>query len=561
MLLSLAVGYLAYSDSRKAILRAVANENLAASVSLAKQVAVELEGAESRPDFRQFALERIESVWEHAVLSHPNSYLSVIESPGVLTLHTRSPDRVGSDVGSTLLQSEGRPPKTVAELLKTGQPWSGESLCPSGKRLLVGYAYMAPLDALIAVHVPADVVEAHIQRMAAPWTYGMLLVIGFLLPLAFGLLHYSYHSAERATQGALSALRESEERFRTLVEMLPNGVQRNDLSGRITFSNPAHCRMHGYEPGELIGRYIWDFKPTAEERAALIEQFQYLVREQPEPKPVRTRDLTRDGRIISVQVDWTYERDPSGRLTGFVSVISDITQQVEAEASLREFARRLQTLSRKLLAAQETERRRIATDLHDQIGQSLTALKMNLQSLRRSVGNGDEAQAWGACLKTLDDTIQEVRNLSRALRPSVLDDLGLVPAIQWLLKSQIKQAGLKTRLQTNLDDVRLPPPIETAAFRIVQEAINNCLRHARARRLDVSVCSTGETLLLRIEDDGAGFEVQQALQRANRGDSLGLLGMQERAVLLDGDLQIESAPGQGTRICATIPIRAAPEEQ
>ncbi|HID21269.1 MAG TPA: PAS domain-containing sensor histidine kinase [Planctomycetaceae bacterium] len=427
--------------------------------------------------------------------------------------------------------------------------------------MLAGYAYLTPLNALIAVHVPADVVDTHIQQMAAPWTYGMLLVIGFLLPLAFGLLHYSYYSAERATQRALSALRESEERFRTLVEILPNGVQRNDLSGRITFSNPAHSRMHGYEPEELIGRYIWDFKPTAEERAALIEEFQYLVRAQPEPKPIRSRDLTRDGRIIVVRVDWTYERDSSGQVTGFVSVVSDITQQVEAEASLREFANRLQTLSRKLLAAQETERRRIATDLHDQIGQSLTALKMNLQTLRRSVGNGDESEAWAVCLRTLDDTIQEVRDLSRALRPSVLDDLGLIPAIQWLLQSQIKQSGLTTQLHTNLADVRLPPHIETAAFRIVQEALNNCVRHARANRLDVSVHRSAETLTLQIEDDGAGFDVPRALQRANRGDSLGLLGMQERAVLLDGDLRIESALGQGTRIRATIPIRAVPEEQ
>jgi len=466
------------------------------------------------------------------------------------------------------------------------------------------------------------------------------------------------------------------------LELLPDGVQRCDLTGRITYSNAAHSLMHGYQPGELVGWYIWDVKPTEEERRELREFFERLVREQPKPRPVFTRDRTKDGRIIHVQVDWAYERDRNGNLTGFVAVISDITERQRAEKALREseerfrtlcesapvgifladrhcqwvyvnpvcveltglkpeqllgegwlqavhpddrarvaeqwrracldgldyleenrvlspdgtqrwlqfwtiprrddegrvvgyvgtlmdvtkrreaeqtlqrLAERLHVLSRQLLEAQETERRRIATDLHDQIGQSLTALKVNLQSLRRSQPGQANVAHWTTCLTLLDQVIQQVRDLSRNLRPSVLDDLGLIPALQWLLKSQVN-GGLNAYLETNLGQERLPPHIETAVFRIVQEAANNCLKHAGASRLEVRIRATEDTLVVDIEDDGRGFDVERALQRAARGHSLGLLGMQERVLLLNGQIQIESERGKGTRIHLEIPLSRA----
>ncbi len=204
--------------------------------------------------------------------------------------------------------------------------------------------------------------------------------------------------------------------------------------------------------------------------------------------------------------------------------------------------------------AQEEERQRIARELHDEIGQSLTAVKINLQ---RAISAGDARSSspyLGESNALIDRVLQQVRSISLDLRPSLLDDLGLAASIRSHLDRTARRAGFVGHFAADPPEVRLSPEIETECFRIVQEALTNIVRHARARRVDVALSRHGERLDLVVHDDGAGFDVAAARQHAVRGGSLGLLGMQERAALLGGRLTMESAAGFGTKIHLRIPL-------
>ena len=214
---------------------------------------------------------------------------------------------------------------------------------------------------------------------------------------------------------------------------------------------------------------------------------------------------------------------------------------------------RAQNLSQQLLEAQEAERRRLARELHDEIGQALTAVKLNLQGVQRAAdpaiaGRLDESVA------IVDRALQQVRNLSLDLRPSMLDDLGLVSALRWYLDKQAQRAGFVGEFVAGPMAIRAPANLETACFRVAQEALTNIVRHAKAKHVRMELREAGGELSLFIRDDGVGFDVAAARQRAVGGGSLGLLGMQERVVLSRGRIDIQSAAGRGTEIHVRLPL-------
>jgi signal transduction histidine kinase len=232
----------------------------------------------------------------------------------------------------------------------------------------------------------------------------------------------------------------------------------------------------------------------------------------------------------------------------------------QSDEALREANRRLHALSSRMLDIQEQERRQLARELHDEIGQVLTAVKIDLQThLMRSdgasVGNGIETS-----IHLVNEALDRVRSLSLDLRPAQLDDLGLQPALRWFLDRQSRSSALDVEFNADLPPGRLNPDIETACFRIAQEAMTNVLRHASARRVRVNLCTRGEQLELLVEDDGKGFDVAAAQSRAVSGESLGLLGMEERAELAGGRIQMDSKPGLGTRVRALFPLTGASDE-
>ena len=212
---------------------------------------------------------------------------------------------------------------------------------------------------------------------------------------------------------------------------------------------------------------------------------------------------------------------------------------------------RLHSLSRQLVQAQEAERRTLARELHDQIGQTLTAVKLSLQAARHEIPNASDLDEH---IDTVNYALDQVRTLSLDLRPSMLDDLGLVPALRWYVDRQARQAGFEGQVLAMELDERLPPELEVTCFRVAQEALTNIARHVEARQVSVTVRRTDTEVELIVKDDGKGFDVEQALAEAAAGTSMGLLSMQERVHLAGGRLTIRSQAGQGTEIRARFPV-------
>jgi signal transduction histidine kinase len=229
-----------------------------------------------------------------------------------------------------------------------------------------------------------------------------------------------------------------------------------------------------------------------------------------------------------------------------------------AEAKLLTTTRQLQALSRRVLEVQEQERRRVALELHDELGQSLTAIKINLQ-----LGERFKDQAPGHLyqenLRIVEDALQQVRTLATALRPSVLDDLGLAPALKWMAEQSASRGGFEVQFHHERALERLAPEIETACFRIVQEALTNISRHAHASAVQINLGRVADDMVLTVADNGQGFDVAAMRERATTGASLGVLGMQERATLLGGQLDIQSQPGQGSVVELHCPWRTQGE--
>lgn len=246
-------------------------------------------------------------------------------------------------------------------------------------------------------------------------------------------------------------------------------------------------------------------------------------------------------------------RDGEGRPLRMVGVVHDITDRKRAERELHEKREQLQALSRRLLEAQEAERRAIARELHDDFGQVLSAVRLQLQTVkRRHTCNCEEHLAESVAL--VDQAIERVRSLALELRPSILDDLGLVSALRWLLKRQAERAGFESAFEVRALHGRLPSAVETCCFRVAQEALTNIARHAKTSHVKVELREDAAEIEIVVRDDGRGFDVRAASERAARGESLGLLSMRERVSLAGGRMELESTPGRGTTLRARFPI-------
>jgi len=216
---------------------------------------------------------------------------------------------------------------------------------------------------------------------------------------------------------------------------------------------------------------------------------------------------------------------------------------------------RLRALTRQLEDAKEEEKRSIARELHDELGQLLSAIKINLKALGRLPDRAEErSERIVDAIALVDDMIGHVRAMALDLRPPLLDELGLVPALRGYAEGQSVRTGVAIGVEANAGAEALRPETAIAAFRIVQQAVHNTLQHARASGITVSVRTDARRLLLSVRDDGRGFDVAEALQRAASGRHLGLLGMRERVEALGGRLEIESSPGQGAEIRASVPL-------
>jgi two-component system sensor histidine kinase UhpB len=210
-----------------------------------------------------------------------------------------------------------------------------------------------------------------------------------------------------------------------------------------------------------------------------------------------------------------------------------------------------------IIMAQEQERQRIARELHDETSQVLTSLLISLAVLEESIESPEARERIDDTRALAHSTLRAIRNLSIDLRPSALDDLGLLPALRWYVKEYQKKCSIQVEFHSTGLKERLPAEMETALYRIVQECLTNTARHANARKVRITLKETDDAIQATIIDDGQGFDYGALLKNPGEGRGLGLAGMQERAVLLNGSLQIDSEPGKGTKVVVNIPLPAS----
>ncbi|MCJ8499689.1 PAS domain-containing sensor histidine kinase [Desulfatitalea alkaliphila] len=352
---------------------------------------------------------------------------------------------------------------------------------------------------------------------------------------------------------AEEAMRRSEAKYRELVQNANSIIIRFDTRGVIRFFNEYAQQFFGYTEQEILGRTLWEtILPTVDSTGRRITSMvdAFLTR----PEQFKTDELENRRRNGErVWVAWTNRPilDADGKIAEFLCVGVDVTER-------RQNRRRIRTLTYALLKAQENERARIARDLHDHIAQDLSSLKIRLQTLfaNESAAGNDAQRQTEETLQILQRSISEVRNLAYDLRPPGLDQFGLVRTLFLYCEDFAQQNGLKIDfIAAGLDDLALGEDIQINIYRLIQEALHNVKKHAAAKGVTIRLVASSPNLILRIVDDGKGFDIDHWRDHAYQEKRMGLQSMVERVGLLDGTIDIRSRPGKGAGIFITIPIK------
>ncbi|WP_284351419.1 PAS domain-containing sensor histidine kinase [Roseisolibacter agri] len=362
------------------------------------------------------------------------------------------------------------------------------------------------------------------------------------------------------------ALRASEARYRTLVENVRDyAIFLLDPAGIITEWTAGAERVKGYTAREVVGRHLALFYPPEDVAAGEVERelAEAAATGRAEREAWRVR---KGGERFWVNEIATAIRDADGQLAGFTKISRDLTERrLAAEAAeQRRLAAARDELRRALAAAEEAERRRLARELHDQLGQHLTGFALGLGEVRRQLAAGNPADARLDQLEELARLMtRDARSLALELRPPELDDVGLASALATYVRDWGERHGVAAELAVlGAVDDDVPAEAGSALYRIVQEALTNVARHAQASQVSVILEKPNGEVRLLVEDDGRGFDADDTAVRVRAERRLGMAGMRERAALAGGTLAIESSPGAGTTLLVRIPMRApAPRAQ
>lgn len=355
-------------------------------------------------------------------------------------------------------------------------------------------------------------------------------------------------------------LKQSEKWLSTTLMSIGDGVIATDALENIKLINRAAEILTGWSYQEAVGHSLQEIFIIHEEESGqpLEDPISVILNDTSDLKPYVLKDKSGEEKFITITGSLIEEK---GGKTGVVLVFADITRQRNAEIEKEKLFQKVSTaqsrlsiLSRRLLDIQESERRHIARELHDEIGQILTAIKINLQTAHKLAGTDKIETHIVEGVELVEEAIQHVRKLSIDLRPSMLDDLGLLPALRWYVDRQAQRYGFQAKVIAEGINQRFQSEVEITSFRVTQEALNNIVKHANATYVEIKLHIEDGNLHLQIIDNGSGFVLHTAIKKGMQGESMGLLGMQERAELAGGKIKILSKPGSGTTVYAIFPL-------
>ncbi|HTS20516.1 MAG TPA: PAS domain-containing sensor histidine kinase [Casimicrobiaceae bacterium] len=406
---------------------------------------------------------------------------------------------------------------------------------------IVGLTLFTIVLALIAAW--AEWYRTQMLAVAAGVSAVVLLVATFLL--------YRQASARVIAQ---TALREVDARVVSIVDSAMDPIVAVDEDQRVVLFNAAAEKAFGWTSAQVIGRPLDLLIP---------QRFHTLHRNHIRrfgATGVTSRRMGSEMVLTAVRasgeefpIEASISQHSAGEHKFFTVILRDVSQRIRAEEALRRSKDELRELGAAAHNAREQEQSRIARELHDELGQSLTALKMLAASARETaVGDGPTAAKLAKIESLLDTTVASARRIAADLRPLMLDDLGLIPAVEWLTEDFSQRHRVACELDVEDPELRLPSAQESAVFRIVQESLTNVARHARARHVVVRLARENSGLAISVSDDGIGFS-SDAPRNPN---SRGLLGMRERAYLLGGEVHVASGPGRGTIVEVRLPIES-----
>ncbi|CAH0444105.1 PAS domain-containing sensor histidine kinase [Ralstonia pseudosolanacearum] len=426
----------------------------------------------------------------------------------------------------------------------------------SRRRLLLSHSTPAELVtgglAILLLAASVAWLAMALQARDAPFVLLALASIAAVLVLVFYWLRLRMLRAAVAQD--LADLEKSEARLAGIIRSSMEAIISVDDAQRIVLFNPMAETLFGCPANHAIGRSLSDFMPERFRGAheAHVRRFGVTgVSERQMGKQRPLFALHADGREFPIEASISQIEVNGGKL--FTVMLRDTTERVRAEAALRRSQEELQHLSDSILASREEERHRIARELHDDLGQRLSALKMDLSLLAADLQAGEGGVALidqtEAMQRVIDETIAAVRQISADLRPPLLDELGLVPAIEWIAKNFRQRFGLI--INVHAQEIPMQERAAISVFRIVQEALNNVVRHADATRVEIEFARLDDMLELSIQDNGRGWS--GAPPAPGERKSLGLLGIRERARMLGGQATIAHTPDSGFRLSVRFP--------
>jgi PAS domain S-box-containing protein len=374
--------------------------------------------------------------------------------------------------------------------------------------------------------------------------------------------------ARNATAGPARRLRSAgiqpaseTEIYRLVAENVADIICVLDLNLRVIYLSPSVKHLLGYSVEEALGQY-WDqwidVALTPECAAKASKAFRDMVasldRGHEDVFKSWTTELEflrSDGSTLWTESKVTVPRSPEGRPMAFIGIVRDISERKRTEEVLKHSESQLRLLSQRIIEVQEEERSRIARELHDQLGQELVALKIELVSLVERLAGvpplRDRARSMLHLVESLDAASHRI---AVSLRPDILDELGLVKAIQWYAEDFERRSGISCPVEAPLDEPQIGRQTATCAYRIVQEALTNVLKHSRASQARIRITASDNIVSVSVSDNGVGMD----LKRLPDAPSLGLLGMRERATLAGGKIGIRRNRGRGLRVLATLPM-------